>query len=63
MELPLEVSKSFTGDMRAYLKEPNQIKRDEIAIRQLHALSPYCGSKKLRLSEVKEMFLQMRDYV
>jgi hypothetical protein len=62
LELPPEIAKAFRADMRAYMAEPNQIKRDEIAIRQLYALSPYCRSKKLRLFEVKEMFMQMRDY-
>jgi hypothetical protein len=37
-------------------------KRDGIAARQLHALRQhYTG--KLRLSDVKEIFLQMKDYV
>ena len=47
------------GPMRAFHAEPNAIKRDEIAARQLHGLKQrYAG--KLRLSDVKEMFEQMR---
>jgi hypothetical protein len=48
--------------MRAYFAEENPIKRDGIALRQLHALSQQQGprDKKLGLSEVA-MFLQMRD--
>jgi hypothetical protein len=47
--------------MRAFLPEENAIKRDETAARQLHALKQhYTG--KLRLFEVKEMFLQMKDH-
>jgi hypothetical protein len=46
--------------MRAFLAEKNAIKRNEIAARQLHALKQhYTG--KLRLFDVKEMFLQMKD--
>jgi hypothetical protein len=39
-------------------------KQDEIAARQLHALKQHQSdqSGKLRLSDVKEMFLQMKDY-
>ena len=53
-------------DMRAFYVEPNAIKQDEIAARQLHALvsRAYQRSheRKLRLSDVKEMFAQMRDH-
>ena len=39
------------------------LKADEIAARQLHALRAYQRprEKKLRLTDVNEMFLQMRD--
>jgi hypothetical protein len=61
IELPLAVARAFVKDMRAFLVEKNAIKRDEIAARQLHALKQhYTG--KLRLFDVKEMFLQMKDY-
>jgi len=41
----------------------NGNERDEIAARQLHVLRGYQppGEKRLRLFEVKEMFLQMRN--
>jgi len=48
--------------MHAFHAEPNAIKRDEIAARQLHALRQhYTG--KLRLSDEREMFEQMKDHV
>jgi hypothetical protein len=47
--------------MRAFHADPNAIKQDEIAARQLHALKQHCRGK-LRLSDVKEMFERMRDY-
>ena len=60
MELPPGLARAFVKDMRAFLAEKNAIKRDEIASRQLHALKQhYTG--KLRLFDVKEMFLQTRD--
>jgi hypothetical protein len=47
--------------MRAFHAEPNAIKRDEIAARQLHALrGRHTG--KLRLFDVKEMFFQIKDF-
>jgi hypothetical protein len=38
IELPPAVARRFVDDMRAFHAEPNAIKRDEIAGRQLHAL-------------------------
>jgi hypothetical protein len=49
--------------MRAYFAEKNTIKADAIAARQIHVLRQYQGSQErpIKLHEVKEMFLQMRD--
>ena len=60
IELPPKVAKAFIADMRAFFAEKNTIKADGIAARQLHALGQHYAGK-LRLSDVKEMFLQMRD--
>jgi hypothetical protein len=60
IELPPAAARYFVEDMRAFFKETNQIKQDEIAARQLHALRHYYVGQ-LRLTDVKEMFLQMRD--
>ena len=48
--------------MQVYFAEENRLKRDEIALRQLHALREHQGpgEKTLRLSDVKEMFRQMK---
>ena len=64
IELPPEIARAFVKDMRAFFREENQLKRDEIAARQLYALSAFQRprDKKLRLSDVKQMFEQMRDY-
>jgi hypothetical protein len=62
-ELPPEVARAFVRDMRAFFAEKSTIKADEIAIRQLVVLNEYLGrrQKPLRVTDVKEMFLQMRD--
>jgi hypothetical protein len=53
---PPRVAQAFVRDMRAFFKA---IKQDEIASRQLHALIAFQRprDKKLRLADVKEMFL------
>jgi hypothetical protein len=60
IELPPEIARRFVEDMRAFFAEKNTIKADGIAARQLHALKQHY-SGKLRLTDVKEMFLQMMD--
>ena len=37
LELPPEVARRFFEDIRAFHREPNPIKRDEITARQLRA--------------------------
>jgi len=60
-ELPPAVARRFVGDMRAFHAEPNPIKRDEIAVRQLDALRQH-HTGKVRLADVKEMFEQMGNH-
>ena len=64
LDLPPAVARAFVDDMRAYFAEENPIKREGIAVRQLRALREHQGprEKKLRLSDVKEMFEQMRNH-
>jgi hypothetical protein len=60
LEVPPAVARAFVEDMKAFFAEKNAIKRDEIAARQLYALKQhYTG--KLRLFDVKEMFLITSD--
>jgi hypothetical protein len=65
IELPPVVARALIRDMNAYFAETNLIKRDKIAIRQLVVLNEYLGRRErpLRVTDVKEMFLQMRDHV
>jgi hypothetical protein len=61
IDLPPAVARRFAEDMHAFFKETNQIKQDEIAARQLHALRHYYVGK-LRLTDVKKMFVQMKGH-
>jgi len=62
IELPPEVARRFMEDLRAFFAEKNQIKRDGIEARQRHLLLEHMPAKtKLRLTDVIEMFVQMRD--
>ena len=63
MELPPEIARRFFKDLRAFFAENDSIKADGIAARQLQALRIHLGhrDKKLRLADIKEMFLQMKD--
>jgi hypothetical protein len=63
LDLPPAVARAFVEDMKAYFAEENPIKREGIAVRQIRALREHQGprEKKLRLSDVKEMFEQMKN--
>lgn len=64
LELPPAVARDFVKDMRAYFAEEDRLKRDEIALRQLHVLREHQGPREqaLGLSDVKAMFLHMRNH-
>ena len=49
--------------MRAFFKSTDEIKRSEIASRQCWALNEHRRprDKKLRVADVKEMFVELRD--
>jgi hypothetical protein len=51
--------------MQVYFAEPNAIKRDEIAARQLHILGEHRRPRdpKLRLEEAKELFERMSEFL
>ena len=65
LDLPLGVAKAFVKDMRAFFAAgDNTIKADEIASRQLHALRAFQRprEKKLKLTDIKRMFAEMKDH-
>jgi hypothetical protein len=63
LDLPMQVAKAFAKDMKLYFAEPNAIKRDEIAGRQMHALREYQGprEKPVCIPDIKQMFEEMKD--
>ena len=66
IELPPDVARAFVRDMRAFFAAGGTgTKADEIAARQLHALRAYQGprEKPIKLHQVKDMFVQMRDQI
>ncbi|MFB9268636.1 hypothetical protein ACFFWD_36900 [Bradyrhizobium erythrophlei] len=65
IDLPPSVAQRFMVDMWAYFAETDPLKRDEIAARQLHVLNDYRSQRepRLRLSDIKEMFAQVRDHL
>jgi hypothetical protein len=62
LELPPAVARAFLKAMNDYFNEKDPTKQDAIAVHQLSVLQQYLGprEKKLRLSDVKKMFLEMR---
>ena len=64
LDLPPAVARAFVKDMEAYFAEENRLKRDEIALRQLHVLREHQGPREetLRLSDVKAMFIKMKNH-
>ena len=62
--VPPATAKSFVKDMRAFHAAATGFEKDEIAARQLHALREHQGprDKPLRLTDVHEMFLAMKDH-
>ena len=64
LHLPPKVAEAFVHDMRAFFAARGQLEQDEIAARQCFALQPYVPrGTKLRLSHVKEMFLNLKDRI
>ena len=62
--LPPSAAASFVRDLRAFMAEPTEIKRDEIAARQLKVLERYRlpQERELLLSDVKDMFQEMKHH-
>lgn len=62
LEIPPAAALEFVADMRAFFEAKGQRDADEIAANAGWKLKQHLPKgTKLRLSDVKEMFLQMRD--
>ena len=63
LEVPPAAAKAFVKDMRAFHAAKTGLEKDEIAARQLHALREHLGPRdKLRLTDVHDLFLAMKDH-
>jgi len=63
IELQPEIARAFVRDMKAFFAcGHDTIEADGIAATQLHALKQHYNGK-LRLTDIKAMFVQMRDHV
>lgn len=63
LDLPPDVARGFVNAMRDYFNEEDPHKRDAIAAHQLSILSEFQAPRErpLRLSDVKRMFVHMRN--
>lgn len=60
--IPPEAAKAFVKDMKAFFKAKGQLKQDEIAADAGWRLKQHLPrGAKLRLTDVKALFLQMKD--
>lgn len=62
--LPPSAAANFVRDLRAFMAEPTEIKRDEIAARQLKVLERFRlpQERELLLSDVKDIFQEMKHH-
>src|SRR5262245_8907601 len=64
LELPPEIAKAFVRDMELFFKAKTVIDRDEVAAGTAWMLKNHLPrGTKLRITDVKELFLLMRDQV
>ena len=65
LDLPPAVARGFVSAMKDYFAEEDKHKQDAIAAHQLSVLNQYRGQreKPLRLSDIKEMFRELRGIV
>jgi hypothetical protein len=62
LSVPPAAARAFVKDMRAFHAAKTGFEKDEIAARQLHALREHLQpGEKLRLTDVHELFLAMRE--
>jgi hypothetical protein len=64
LELLPEVAKAFVWDMELFFKAKTVLDRDQVAAGIAWMLKDHLPrATKLRITEVKELFLQMKDHV
>lgn len=59
--MPPDVARAFIADLRAYFREPCELKRDDIAARQRDVLAEHMPRQRdLRVEDVKELFGRLK---
>ena len=63
LELPMQVAKAFVKDMRAFHPEQTlSRKMKSQRAKSTPSELPAAGRKKIKLSDAREMFLEMKDH-
>jgi hypothetical protein len=64
VDIPPNAAKAFMRDLKAFFKEPDPHKRDEIAARQMHSLWEHQrpGDRRVNILDVKELFHAMQNH-
>jgi hypothetical protein len=63
LEVPPAAARAFVKDMRAFHAAKTGFEKDEIAAAQLHALREHLPrGTRLRLTDVHDLFLAMKDH-
>ena len=63
LEIPPEVAKAFVRDMKRFFKAKTVLDRNEVAAGTPWMLKNHLPrGTKLRITDVKELFLQMKDH-
>ena len=64
LDIPQHAAREFVADMEAFFAAPDRLKGDEIAADAAWKLKQHLPKgTKLRLTDVKALFLKMRDQV
>ena len=64
LEIPPETAQAFVRDMKKFFKAKTVLDRDEVAAGTAWMLKNHMPrGTKLRITDVKELFLQMKDRV
>ena len=63
IEIPSAAAKAFVKDMRAFHAAKTGLEKDEVAVRQLHALREFQrpGDKQIKITDVHRLFAAMKD--
>jgi hypothetical protein len=62
ISLPMKDASNLLDDVKAYFREPDELKRNELLAKQAHIMSQYLpGDQRVGLAEMREIFFNFRD--